>query len=198
VRLFVALAPPPAALDDLDAAFAPYRPARADLRWTKRELWHVTLAFLGEVSEDALVKLEPRLERAARRHHVFPLSVSGAGAFPNPARANVLWSGLAGDRRALAELAATVNAAARRAGAAPPDAGRRFRPHLTMARCRMPADVRPIVTDLAGYLGPSWNAEAIYLIRSHLGASPHYETLGSWPLLPSPDAGDVRPAIRTG
>jgi RNA 2',3'-cyclic 3'-phosphodiesterase len=199
VRLFVALAPPTAALDDLEGAFAPYRPARADLRWTKRELWHVTLAFLGEVSEEALAKLEPRLERAARRHRTFPLSVSGAGAFPNPTRANVLWSGLAGDRRALAELAATVTAAARRAGAAPPDAGRRFRPHLTMARCRMPADVRPIVTALAGYLGPAWNAEAILLIRSHLGASPRYETLGSWPLLARPDAGDdVRPAIRTG
>jgi RNA 2',3'-cyclic 3'-phosphodiesterase len=199
VRLFVALAPSAAALDDLDAAFAPYRPARADLRWTKRELWHVTLAFLGEVAEEALGRLEPRLERGARRHRAFPLNVSGAGAFPNPAKANVLWSGLAGDRRALAELAATVSAGARRAGAAPPDAGRRFRPHLTMARCRMPADVRPIVTALDGYQGPSWNAEAIYLIRSHLGASPHYETLGSWPLLARPDTGDgVRREIRTG
>ena len=205
MRLFIALAPPAAALDHLDAAFALYRPARADLRWTKRELWHVTLAFLGEVREESLVKLEPRLERAARRHRAFALSVSGAGAFPNPARANVLWSGLAGDRRALAELAATVSAAARRAGAAPPDAGRRFRPHLTMARCRMPADVRPIVTALAGYLGPSWNAEAIYLIRSHLGGSaepgdgPRYETLGSWPLLARGDSGDdVAGGIRTG
>jgi RNA 2',3'-cyclic 3'-phosphodiesterase len=199
VRLFIALAPPPAALDDLDAVFAPYRAGRADLRWTDRELWHVTLAFLGEVGEESLVQLEPRLERAARRHRTFPLSVSGAGAFPKPARANVLWTGLSGDRRALAELAATVSAGARRAGAAPPDAGRRFRPHLTMARCRMPADVRPIVTALAGYLGPSWDADAIYLIRSHLGASPHYETLGSWPLLARGDSGDdVPPAVRTG
>lgn len=196
MRLFVALALPSAALDDLDAAFAPYRPARGDLRWTKRELWHVTLAFLGEVGEESLVRLEPRLERAARRHRAFPLSVSGAGAFPNPARANVLWSGLGGDRRALAELAATVSAAARRAGAAPPDGRRRYRPHLTMARCRMPADVRPIVTALAGYQGPSWDADAIFLIRSHLGPDPHYETLGSWPL---PDRGDgLSQAIRTG
>jgi len=201
VRLFVALAPPVAALDDLDAAFAPYRAGRGDLRWTTRELWHVTLAFLGEVSEESLARLEPRLERAARRHRAFPLSVTGAGAFPNPARANVLWSGLAGDRRALAELAATVSAAARRAGAAPPDAGRRFRPHLTMARCRTPADVRSIVTALAEYQGPPWPAEAIYLIRSHLGGlgpgqGPRYETLGRWAL---PASGDgLRKPVRTG
>ena len=106
MRLFVGLAPPAAALDDLDAACAPFRLARDDLRWTSRELWHVTLAFLGEVSEETLARLAPRLERAAGRHRAFTLSVAGAGAFPKPARANVLWSGMSGDRRALADLAA--------------------------------------------------------------------------------------------
>ncbi len=37
MRLFVGLAPPPAVLDDLDAACAPFRPLRDDLRWTSRE-----------------------------------------------------------------------------------------------------------------------------------------------------------------
>ncbi len=80
----------------------------------------------------------------------------------------MLWSGLAGDRRALADLTASVTAGARRAGAAPPDAGRRFRPHLTLARCRAPVNVEPIVAGLDGYEGPSWAAEEIYLIRSRL------------------------------
>ena len=124
MRLFVGLAPSAAALDDLDAACAPLRPGRGDLRWTSRELWHVTLAFLGEVSEDSLAGLLPRLERAARRHLAFGLSLAGAGAFPSPARANVLWSGLSGDRKALGELAMSVGAGARRAGAPPPDEGR--------------------------------------------------------------------------
>jgi RNA 2',3'-cyclic 3'-phosphodiesterase len=182
VRLFVGLALPPAVLDDLDAACAPFRPLRDDLRWTSREAWHITLAFLGEVNDLSLTRLLPRLERAARRHYSFSLSVAGAGAFPSSARANVLWSGLSGDRRALAELAASVTAGARRAGAAPPDAGRRFRPHLTLARCRAPADVRAIVASLEGYQGPLWTVEEIYLIRSRLGGQPRYETLGTWKL----------------
>lgn len=182
MRLFVGLAPPPAVLDDLDAACAPFRPLRDDLRWTSREAWHITLAFLGEVTDLSLTRLLPRLERAARRHRPFPLSLAGAGAFPSAARANVLWSGLSGDRRALAELAASVGAGARRAGAAPPDAGRRFQPHLTLARCRAPADVRPIVASLEGYQGPQWTAEEIYLIRSRPGGQPRYETLGTWKL----------------
>ncbi len=182
MRLFVGLALPPAVLDHMDAACGPFRPLRDDLRWTSREAWHITLAFLGEVTDLSLSRLLPRLERAARRHQPFTLNLAGAGAFPGPARANVLWSGLSGDRRALGDLAASVTAAARRAGAAPPDSGRRYRPHLTLARCRAPADVRTIVAGLEGYQGPQWTTEEIYLIRSLLGGHPRYETLGHWKL----------------
>jgi 2'-5' RNA ligase len=181
MRLFVALAPSGAAAGDLDAACAPYRPACGGLRWTSRELWHVTLAFLGEVSEETLVRLLPRMENAARRHRPFELSFAGAGAFPAPARANVLWTGLSGDRKALAELAASVSAGARRAGAPPPDA-RRYRPHVTLARCRPPIDVGTLVAALSGYQGPAWTAEEMYLIRSTLGGHPRYATLGTWKL----------------
>jgi RNA 2',3'-cyclic 3'-phosphodiesterase len=183
MRLFVGLALPPAVLDDLDAAWAPFRPLRDDLRWTNREAWHITLAFLGEVTDLSLTRLLPRLERAALRHGPFSLRLEGAGAFPSAGRANVLWSGLSGDRRALGDLAASVSAAARRAGAAPPDSGRRYRPHLTLARCRAPADVRAIVAGLEGYAGPQWTTEEIYLIRSRPGGQiPRYETLGTWKL----------------
>jgi RNA 2',3'-cyclic 3'-phosphodiesterase len=184
MRLFVAIAPPPAVLDELDALAGPVRATRPDLRWTGREAWHVTLAFLGQVDESAAARLLPRLERAARRHHVFRLAFGGAGAFPSPARANVLWSGLSGDRGALARLAESVAAGASRAGAAPPDQGRRFQPHLTLARCRMPADVTELVAALAGYQGQPWTADRIHLVRSRLGATaqPRYTTLGSWPL----------------
>ncbi len=198
MRLFVAIAPPAAVLDELDALAGPFRTGRQDLRWTSREAWHVTLAFLGQVEESAAARLLPRLERAARRHHAFRLAFSGAGAFPAATRANVLWSGLSGDRGALAHLAESVAAGASRAGARPPDKGRGFRPHLTLARCRMPVDVTELVAALAGYQGPLWTADRIHLVRSRLGATdqPRYATLGSWPLR-SPDPG--HPGItRTG
>ena len=190
MRLFVAIAPPPAVLDELDVLAAPLRTARHDLRWTSREAWHVTLAFLGQVDEPIAARLLPRLERAARRHRVFRLAFSGAGAFPVPARANVVWSGLSGDRGALARLAQSVAAGASRAGAPPPDQGRRFQPHLTLARCRMPADATELVAALADFHGQPWTADRIHLVRSRLGTTqqPRYATLASWPL-GAPDAG---------
>jgi 2'-5' RNA ligase len=170
MRLFVALAPPVQAVADLNEACTPFRRLRADLRWTSTDAWHITLAFLGEVTEASLERLVPRLERGARRHGSFGMAFGGAGAFPSARRANVLWSGVSGDRRALGELAQTVAAAARRAGAAPPDAGRRFSPHMTLARCRAPVNVEEVVAELDGYAGPAWPVDAIYLIRSNLSA----------------------------
>ncbi len=194
MRLFVAIAPPPAVLDELDALAGPLRAGRPDLRWTSREAWHVTLAFLGQVDEAAVARLLPRLERAARRHHRFRLAFCGAGAFPAAGRANVLWSGLSGDRGALARLAESVTAGASRAGAPPPDKGRRFQPHLTLARCRMPADVTELVAALAGFQGGPWTADRVHLVRSRLGATeqPRYSSLASWPLrAPEQDADPV-------
>jgi RNA 2',3'-cyclic 3'-phosphodiesterase len=188
MRLFVAIAPPSAVLDQLDALVEPLRARRLDLRWTNREAWHVTLAFLGQVDEAAAARLLPRLERAARRHQQVRLAFAGAGAFPAAARANVLWSGLSGDCGALARLAESVAAGASRAGAPPPDKGRRFKPHLTLARCRMPADVTALVASLAGYQGQPWTADRVHLVRSRLGATEHprYTSLASWPLRTPP------------
>ena len=111
--------------------------------------------------------------------------------FPAATRANVLWSGLSGDRRALARLAESVTAGASRAGAPPPDKGRRFQPHLTLARCRMPADVTELVAALDGYQGQPWTADRVHLVRSRLGATeyPRYTSLANWPLRTPPANG---------
>jgi 2'-5' RNA ligase len=218
MRLFVAIAPPPEVLDELEALTAPLRAARDDLRWTNREAWHVTLAFLGEVHESALPGLLPRLERAARRHQDFCLAIAGAGAFPTTHRANVLWAGLSGDRRSLANLATSVTAEASRAGATPPDKGRRFEPHLTLARCRLPADVSGIVAARASYQGLAWHADRIHLVRSQLpgtavpdrseaaaepgpgpsGPRPRYTTVAWWPLCGQEPAAETTEVRRTG
>jgi 2'-5' RNA ligase len=187
VRLFVAIVPPPAVTAELDTSTAPVRPAWPELRWTGPEAWHITLAFLGEVREEVVPELSTRLERAARRHRAQPLAVRGGGAFPGPPRARVVWAGLDADRPALAALAASVAAGARRAGAPSPDEDRRFRAHITLARRREPGDVRPLTAELAELAGPPWTAGQIQLIHSRLpgpgaGRTPVYASLAAWPL----------------
>ncbi|HTP14255.1 MAG TPA: RNA 2',3'-cyclic phosphodiesterase [Streptosporangiaceae bacterium] len=186
MRLFVAIAPPPPPLAELAAVVAPLRPLWPSLRWTGTEAWHVTLAFLGEVADSVVPELGTRLERAAGRHPALALSIGGAGAFPTAGRARVLWAGIAAgtasEQAALAALAASVAAGARRAGAPAANEGRRYRPHLTLARCREPIDAGPLVQTLGGFAGSAWTARRIQLIHSQPGGEPRYTELGSWPL----------------
>jgi len=183
MRLFVAITPPAAALTELADAVDPLRLRAPDLRWTGIPAWHLTLAFLSEVDEARVPELSTRLERAAGRHPPQRLAITGGGAFPSPARARVVWAGFSADDRALAALAASVAAGARRAGAPPPDEGRKYQPHLTLARCKAPADVSGLTQELASFSGVAWTADSIHLVRSYLsGGPPQYEGVGSWPL----------------
>ena len=182
MRLFVAIALPPEAASELDEVVAPLRPSWPELRWTGVDAWHLTLAFLGEVDEVMTGRLAHRMNNAARRHTPLSLSLAGAGAFPVAQRARVLWTGIEGDRQGLGKLANSVQAGASRAGAPPANGGRGYQPHLTLARCRAPADVTSLVDTLGSYAGMSWVAKEIYLIHSRLEAHPRYEILGTWPL----------------
>jgi 2'-5' RNA ligase len=185
MRLFVALEPPAEALAELEAAVAPLRPGWPGLRWASQERWHVTLAFLGEVDQARLEPLGVRLERAAARHRGSLVRIGRGGAFPGPRKARILCAHIEGERGELAELAAlaaSVAAGARRAGAPPPDEGRRYRPHLTLARSRQPADLGGLVGGLGGFAGSAWSASQIVLVRSHTGPQPRYEAIAGWPL----------------
>ena len=184
----MAIGLPQEAANELDEVVAPLRPAWPELRWTGRDAWHLTLAFLSEVDEAVIARLAVRLERAARRHPCLSLSLSGAGAFPVASRARVLWTGIEGDRRGLGQLAASVAAGARRAGAPPANGGRGYQPHLTLARCRAPADVHSLVGTLGSFAGTPWVATEIHLIHSRLEAHPRYEVIGTWPLRAGPAA----------
>ncbi|WP_119727123.1 RNA 2',3'-cyclic phosphodiesterase [Thermomonospora amylolytica] len=186
MRLFAALLPPPDVLDELDRLLGPYRSAWPDLKWIDRDLMHITLAFYGELDERTTARLLPRLERAAGRYPKIELSFAGAGAFPSGgAHARVLWAGVYGDRGVLARLAASVNAAGRRAGA-PLGEHKGFRPHLTLARSRRPTDMRPLVEELSAYAGTAWTADSLHLVRSHLPGRHNpglrYESIQHWPL----------------
>lgn len=182
MRLFIAVAVPGTTASELEAAVAPLRSSWPSLRWTGRDAWHLTLAFLGEVNDVVAAGLAGPLGAAAADHSRLVLSLAGAGAFPGADRAHVLWTGVQSEGDRLTALATSVAKGAKAAGAPPTEDGRDFQPHLTLARARAAVDVRTLVAELAGYAGKPWTAEEIYLIRSRPQSRPRYETLGSWPL----------------
>ncbi|GAB7002610.1 RNA 2',3'-cyclic phosphodiesterase [Nocardioides sp. AN3] len=186
MRLFAALIPPERALEDLDE-FLDVRREAGPFRWTQIDQVHVTLAFLADVPDRALEELVERLGRAAARRTPFTTAVTGGGAFPDAARARVLWAGLELDetgRTELSRLATGARAAASKSGIAVD--GQRFRPHLTVARLGRPQEVTKWVRLLDAYRGPSWHADTVSLVQSHLGEGagnrPRYEVVAELPL----------------
>lgn len=170
--MFVAVVPPEEVVSHLDE-FLDVRRESPDLRWSASDQLHLTLAFLASVPDRSLDDLLERLERAARRRTALDTRVLGGGAFPNAARARVLWAGLELDehgRTELRRLATGCRAAAGRAGIEVD--GARFRPHLTVARVRIPQDVTRWVRLLDSYSGPPWRIHEVTLVESFLGQGP--------------------------
>lgn len=178
MRLFAAILIPPEVKANLDAAVAPHRDD--PLRWTAADSWHLTLAFYGQVDDGRVPDLKSRLTRIAKKYPMLSLALAGSGQFSQ----RILWIGCEGDTAPMRALARSAAAAGRRVGASP-DEGR-FRAHLTLARAPKPVDLRPYVSALGTYRGPTWTADAVALVRSHLGAGENrrarYETLSIHPL----------------
>jgi 2'-5' RNA ligase len=188
VRLFVAAYPPAAALDDLAARVDDLHVGQAatagvNARLAARPLWHVTVAFLGDVDEERQDAAAAAVERAAVETDGLPtLRLAGGGTF---GRGNftTLWVGLAGDVAGLQSLAGTVRAKLRRTHL--PYDRKPFRPHLTIARPgqRLPRDqINADVAALASYTGPTWRLTELILVESHQGPHPAHVPLHRAPL----------------
>jgi 2'-5' RNA ligase len=148
---------------------------RAGVRVTARPLWHLTLAFIGEVPDDRLPDASEALDATGHDVPEVPrLRLAGGGRFGR-GRFTVLWTGVEGDLKPLRD---GVTRRLKRARL-PYDA-KRFHPHLTLARPgdRLPAEVVDAdLQALSGYVGPQWTVDQLALVRSHLGPKPWYETM---------------------
>jgi 2'-5' RNA ligase len=162
-RAFVAVVPPGAVLDTLDARVATLTKEAPSLRWLPRRHWHITLAFLGQVDDaDAL---SAALAAAVRECSPFTLRLGTGGAFPAPRRASVLWVGVAHGAPDVIGLATTVQAAA--AGLADRAEDRPYHPHLTVARAPRARSLTGLVDAVGtGPIGPPWPVTDVSVIES--------------------------------
>ncbi|GAA1173316.1 2'-5' RNA ligase [Kitasatospora gansuensis] len=180
-RVFVALAPPDDAKDELARALEPAYAAYPQLRWNRIEDWHITLAFLGELPSAAVPLLQPALAGLAASHPALRLGLRGGGHFDQ----RLLWSGIDGDLDGLQLLAADVRDVVRACGIDFKD--RPLRPHLTLARARRddPSSVPQAAAGLTAFVGRPWRTERLHLVGSNIGRGPgpiHYRDIEAWRL----------------
>lgn len=178
MRLFIAVTPPDNVLDEVDGLVGGLRDegeasegegGRAQVRWTRRAQWHITLRFLGEVEEvvavvEALEDLTSDV-RAPVEARLGP-SVELLGR-------SVVCVPVAG----LERLAAAVTEATASLGQSPE--ARPFYGHLTLARLPRRGGVDP-ERWLGSPFEASWQVTKLEVVRSHRGPDgSRYETLST-------------------
>ena len=178
----MAVCPPDGVLDAVAAAVAPARQVRVGLRWEQRDRYHLTVQFLGP-----LARLSPVIDAVAAAtaaRAAFPFRLGGAGAFPKPGRARVVWIGATTGGPELVELAGAVGV-----GLAPlgyePDR-KVFHPHLTVARLKVPDDVGDVLAAIGPEpVGEAFTVGELVLYQSRLSPKgPTYTALERFPLRP--------------
>jgi 2'-5' RNA ligase len=167
MRAFIAIDLPEALHAALAEAQQCFRSAASDARWTRPEGIHLTLKFLGEIS-DAQTKQVVEALTHIGPFEPFSVEVKGFGFFPHGQRPRVFWAGVAAPP-ALAELAAQVESRLEKIGFARED--RAFSPHLTLARFQVPRPQPTLEAAIAARTNTSlgkFDASEFFLFESKL------------------------------
>ena len=136
-RLFTGLEIP----QDIGRSLSSLRGGLPGARWIDPENYHVTLRFIGDIDEEIAGEIALSLVRIKRRP--FEVSLQGLASFGgNRPRAVVA---AVAPSRPLMELQAELERLMQRVGLDPE--GRKFTPHVTLARLRNASD-----RDVADYL----------------------------------------------
>jgi 2'-5' RNA ligase len=184
VRAFLAVPADPAWAESASRLVEKLRPACPRASWTRPGSWHLTLKFLGELSEGDADAFARELDAAGLSAvPAGDLDVRGAAAFPPRGRPRVLGIAFA-DSEALEALWRAAERSARAVGA--PAERRPFHPHVTLARVRDPWPRSAIEAFRAGVEAwpfPAWHFTACVLFRSTLEpAGAVHNPLRTWPL----------------
>lgn len=184
MRLFIAINVPPAVRRAIVEATAPMRQAAPEVAWVGEDRLHLTMEFLGEQPESAILALSEALADAATGHAPVTLSFRGLGAFPNLRAPRIVWLGVEPHpklellqhdlARACSELGYERDA-------------RAFRPHVTLGRARTPlrAEAARALATAARAVDYSGAVEArtVDLMESRLLPSgARYSVVGAFPL----------------
>lgn len=160
--------------------------AWCDEKWVSPSNLHVTLAFLGEVEEDALEQLRERLTVIVAETTPFELGPLSLRAVPSPSRTTMLWAHLEDPSGACATLATSIATSCAELGPESRREDRRpFKAHVTLCRARRPRRLDARVLEVANeaVLGHEvmMSVPRVSLFSSRLTPrGPIYTVVGTW------------------
>ena len=135
-------------------------------QWVFPADYHITLQFLGAVSDDQVNKLHSMLQPTTAASSPFSLQLNGWNTFGSPRSPRILWIGVQGELQPLSSLQIRITDTTAELGF--PTESRAYTPHITVAKhytgpvpinkqwlqqeeLRMPSEARWEVTELVLY-----------------------------------------------
>ncbi len=159
--------------------------SRLPVRWVKVENIHLTIVFLGSVTEETIAGVMLKAGPIAERFSAFQIRLNSVGAFPNWRRPRVLWIGLDGEIGGLSGLRDELQAALEEFGFKREN--RPFRPHLTLGRFKgalnRVEELKWILDRFHDISSDDDYLKELVLFKSDLRpAGPIYTKMAVWPL----------------
>ena len=149
MRIFIAIELSDEIKDTLAQFISHLKYAGADVKWVEKNNIHLTLKFLGEITEEKLQKVESALEIVCGQTAPFEISLKDIGAFPRIEAPRVIWVGLGKGAREAANLAKKIDEALSKLGFQ--EEARPFAAHLTIGRVRSPKNKSALKDKLTTY-----------------------------------------------
>jgi RNA 2',3'-cyclic 3'-phosphodiesterase len=110
------------------------RDAGMTIRWIPPPNIHMTMRFLGNVTEPMAFAVKDMLEPIITKTPVFELETMGIGAFPDTSNPRVIWAGLGQGAEVLGDLHSAIYNRLLKAGFNLDD--KPFRAHVTLGRVK--------------------------------------------------------------
>jgi 2'-5' RNA ligase len=189
IRTFIAVDLPQAVLDSLGQISVQLQEKlpRTPVRWVDFSKMHLTLKFLGDISQENIGMVKKILQSECAKRQVMEIGIGGIGAFPKMRHPRVIWIGVEAPAE-LSDLRRGIEDGVARLGYNYDKYD--FTPHLTLGRISRKASARDVraVGDVlsdfqVGFIGVA-RVDAVHLYRSDLNPEgARYTRLFTAPLL---------------
>jgi len=173
MKVFIAIDLPEDVRQSLSAVQRELRGVSNTIRWVSTDSAHLTLKFLGEITEPSVEEVRQVMANVTWKP--FHISVKGVGFFPGALSPRVLWAGM---------HAPTLEALAERIDSKMETFGfekerRKYRPHITLARAKRGALDSSFVTAASQFEETEFGSflvDRCSLYRSDLQSTGHVYT----------------------
>lgn len=113
-----------------------------DIKWVKKDNWHLTLKFLGDIDKSKISNLKKRISPLKNDLSKFPIQFKGISAFPELNYPKVFFLKIIKGNDRLINIQKKIDDQLQKEGFKPED--RDYIPHLTIARSRKNTDMKQL------------------------------------------------------